>query len=1054
MRTHIVSASAGSGKTHRLARELNEALSRAVGRVLPENVLATTFTNKAAAELQRRARGHLLASGRPEDAQRLTAARIGTVNAVCGRLVSDFAFELGLPPEQRVLDEQAAKVALRRALSAVISVEESQELAELHERLPFFEALDAVRSVIEMARANRIDATVLASCARRSQAEIGSHLDDPRRSADELNATLREALEEFERGIDPAYDKTNDTGEALARVGKNLARLRAGRTVIWDEWAALAKLKVGAKSRPQVKAVHEATERYLEHPSFRADLERISELVFDLAGRGLRAYSEHKRAAGVVDFGDQEAWALELLERADVRERMRGELGLVLVDEFQDTSPLQLAIFLHLAELAEQSLWVGDQKQSIFAFRGSDPELMESAIESLLGGEELETLAHSWRSRPELVHLTSDVFAAAFARHGLPESRVRLAPAPELAEEPSGLGPIVERWRLDAKNQAQDAGALAAAVGLLLADETACVRDGASGAVRRVQPADVAILCRQNKAATAVAAALADAGLRAVVPRDGLLATPEGQLALAGLCLWADPGDRLAAATIARLAELPADGDRWLETALESPNAQAFFDMPRARRLLSRRLDLLTAGPGDVLDAVLEALDVRRLCADWGNTAQRLANLDALRSHAVVFAEASLSDGGGATVTDLVIHLKSLLDDGLDSQAMGAAHDAVVVSTWHAAKGLEWPIVVLFQLDAENDPSVFGVSVERDERPFDFRQPLEGRWIRLWPAIFHPSRAHTTLQDRLNAASITQRIRARREYEELRLLYVGWTRARDRVVLAGRPTRLLDGILRHLAGVDGVCLIDDNEDGHSVWAGRKVKVERRAAAAGAAVPLPIQPGRIYAASDPRAHPAAWAQPSAATATGAAEIAERLGERLDLRGTYEDRCLGEVLHGFLASDDRQMERSERLRSAQGLLDRWGLSANLAAGELLEASDRLWAWIARRWPGARCRREWSVRERLPDGTVLQGRVDLVVEAGTHLVIVDHKSFPGGMEDALERAAGFAGQLEAYAGGMLRSIPGAGTVESFVHLPVSGLVVAVFRETAVRLLASSAE
>ena len=82
----IISASAGSGKTYRLAEELKEAVLS--GEVRPDAVLATTFTVKAASELRTRVRSHLLAAGRPTDAHRLAASRFGTVNAVCGRLVS------------------------------------------------------------------------------------------------------------------------------------------------------------------------------------------------------------------------------------------------------------------------------------------------------------------------------------------------------------------------------------------------------------------------------------------------------------------------------------------------------------------------------------------------------------------------------------------------------------------------------------------------------------------------------------------------------------------------------------------------------------------------------------------------------------------------------------------------------------------------------------------------------------------------------------------------------------------------------------------------------
>ena len=90
----IISASAGSGKTYRLAAELERVVS--AREVRPEAVVAMTFTVKAAEELARRARTHLLRAGRVADAQSLAAARIGTVHSVCAGIVAEFAFDLGL----------------------------------------------------------------------------------------------------------------------------------------------------------------------------------------------------------------------------------------------------------------------------------------------------------------------------------------------------------------------------------------------------------------------------------------------------------------------------------------------------------------------------------------------------------------------------------------------------------------------------------------------------------------------------------------------------------------------------------------------------------------------------------------------------------------------------------------------------------------------------------------------------------------------------------------------------------------------------------------------
>jgi ATP-dependent exoDNAse (exonuclease V) beta subunit len=166
-RIEIISASAGSGKTYHLASVLNDAIAK--GSTRPDAVLATTFTNRAAAELKERTRTRLLQTGRVEDAHRLGAARIGTVNAVCGRLVGDFSFELGLAPDLHVIDEQAAAVALRQAMSRVVTAEDTERLADVKRR--FDESWDWQRDVeriVTLARANRIGVEAFERSAERS----------------------------------------------------------------------------------------------------------------------------------------------------------------------------------------------------------------------------------------------------------------------------------------------------------------------------------------------------------------------------------------------------------------------------------------------------------------------------------------------------------------------------------------------------------------------------------------------------------------------------------------------------------------------------------------------------------------------------------------------------------------------------------------------------------------------------------------------------------------------------------------------------------------------
>jgi ATP-dependent exoDNAse (exonuclease V) beta subunit len=488
----IISASAGSGKTFRLTALLEEGVVN--GTVRPQAVLATTFTNKSAAELQERVRVRLLKAGRVEAAQQLSAARIGTVNSVCGRLVGDFAFELGLSPDLRVLDEEPAKLALIRCISSVLSPAEEKELQDLTERMVAFDWQQAVRQMVTLARANLIPADKLSAARDRSWKEYRKLLATPEDTEADLDAALLGAMKGFLKAAARIKDKTKTTKEAVSLVKQCVNRMDRGIPLAWSRWVALAKEHAAKASDGVLEPVRVAASAQDRHPRLHRDVKRAIELVFDLTAQTLAFYQEHKRELGAIDFVDQETYALQLLGRKEVREQLMGDLDLVLIDEFQDTSPIQLAIFLRLAEATRHSVWVGDQKQAVYGFRGTDPMLMDAAIAEILEGREPETLPMSFRSRPGLVHFTSALFAPAFAQQGIPASRVNLKPA--LEKEPPGLGVFVECWPLTAKSNDQEAGALAAATKQLLEDKSVRVRDRMTDQPRPARPSDVAVLCR------------------------------------------------------------------------------------------------------------------------------------------------------------------------------------------------------------------------------------------------------------------------------------------------------------------------------------------------------------------------------------------------------------------------------------------------------------------------------------------------------------------------------------------------------------------------------
>lgn len=1100
VRTELISASAGTGKTHRLAEELKRELLDPHHPIAPERVLAVTFTRAAAAELAARVRRSLLMAGEVSLARRLAAARIGTIHSVCARLVREHAFSLGLSPELHTLDEHLTLTAIRAAIEQQIPEDDRERLDDLDVKLGGrgggFNWHAAVKEIIDAARGNGISIERLADSAQLSRAELAAVWP----AAIDGAALEGELLEVIDKILASPAPNIDDILEERAALEELRTALRRGEPVPWWSWLALGE--------SHMVALRRFGSEHVGHPRLRADIDDAIRVIFDVAGRALRRYEEDKRAWGVFDFVDQETFALALLRDPSTRAHLQEQIGLVLVDEFQDTSPLQLAILTEIAKLARKTVFVGDQKQAIYGFRGTDPSLMETVVEALATTASAP-LDVSFRSRPALVDLSSALFAPAFASQNIPEQRVRVSAS--LVDEPAGLGPVIERWLLE---DGRSGGEIAAGIVELLEDPTVRVREG--GAVVQVRPRHVAVLARTNRHARDIAAALAAQQIPAVLRRRGLGATVEARALTAGLALFLDGHDALAAAELTRLTRGAADPSEWMRALVQPapPQGEAspsgttarplpFIDDPYVVAVAVAARNHREAGLVLALDLVVESLRLRDCCAAWGETAQRLANLGALRALAVRFVEERSARGIGATIAGFLARLEELadadewLDDPDDEQGDVAGQDAVDIVTWHKSKGREWPIVVLAQLVYQRPPRVTGVHVESPSASglrVDMDDPLAGRWVRYWPSPYGEWPSKGGLLDVLANHRFVDVMQRAAQREELRLLYVGWTRARDRLVLPGPA---LDGALRPERQGNGKARLD-------MWSGPLTILRQLADRNGPLLSEPVLPAVSAASGDvpaqalPAIASAAWAglnvdvlmrrprpRPPAPPAAGErvvhaplparlyapaftapsslAEVGELVGEPVLMGApialpSFADEdtmaLLGTAVHGFFAADPRGATPLRavdgggesdvdgagalaRFALAERLLNGYGVRHLMQPGDLVTAGDRLWAHVWTRWPSAKLRREAPVAQRLPEGTLVRGIIDLVVEHAGGYAIIDHKTYAGVVPR--EISPSFAGQLRAYARALAAATKRPVT-ELVVHLPLSAAMVTV--------------
>ncbi|WP_213957588.1 UvrD-helicase domain-containing protein [Variovorax sp. dw_954] len=1050
----FISAGAGSGKTYRLTSVLSDALRDATNPARPHAVLATTFTVKAATELRERVRDRLLSLGRMDLVTAAGQARIGTVNAICGQLLQRFCFEVGISPDQTVLSDGQTRKMLATALDDTLDAESRAELASLTRRFGIEDAnwAEIISNVVQTARSNDISEADLRPMGPANADLMLANWPAPQADVD-YTSRLVSALAQAESDVRLAIEAREAAGAAVAKnmqAGltelQKLLRGFQGTWWSWPDWLAACKIDAGAPMRALVQPVADAGQAHEYHPQFHEDVRRYLDLVFNLAADALNTYARAKREAGVVDFNDQEVLLLHALRNSEaVRAALADELDLVLVDEFQDTSPLQLALFVELAKLAKKSVWVGDPKQAIYGFRGTDASLITGVIDAIKdwGGEIGAPLTISRRSAPALVQLANAVFVPAFS-NTLNPSAVELQPSRQ--DIPNQ--PALYDWTFESPRGELDYLGLGPALTDLLAAGTQ-VLDKATNQLRPLQVGDMAVLCRTNEQVGYAVAALARWGIPTSSGRSGLLTTPEALLVLACLRRLHDASDTAATALILALAEgMPANewlSDRLDHLAAKKPShewkATGEETHPLVARLEALRPALLSLTPTEALRLAKAESHVARVCSQWSSTPQqarmRIANVEALQALATTYEEDCTSSKRPATVGGLLRWLGDLADGGDDARAE-AAEDAVTVTTHHRAKGLEWPVVVLSGLDKGARSDIWGVRA-RTNGAFDAKQPLLNRFVHCWPKTYGRRKAP---QAALNAESspIGKRLAEAGFEENKRLFYVAMTRARDAVILMSAkkksPARAwVDeiGASALLFGASGPVALPN---GSTISRATKELNANECATQPPAEK--VAPRYWFSPGNSIETQPLWFRPSSAEG-GAHQIkeSERVGTRIAITAAVDMANLGSALHHCIAYAG--VAGSIAAADVQRLLTRWQVAHAVTTDAVLAQVEALLAWIAKRWPGCPMHVEVPIEANRADGQRLRGRIDFLVDTPEGWILVDHKSNPRGAAHDDDLVRDHAPQLASYADA-LTTATGRPVREQWLFLPVAARAVQV--------------
>jgi ATP-dependent exoDNAse (exonuclease V) beta subunit len=814
--TLFVEAGAGTGKTFELVeRVVNLVLEAGVPL---RRIAAITFTEAAAAELRDRVREAFEAR---LDADRdvaactqaladLDQAAIGTLHGFCLRILGEHPLEVDLPPRVEILDEVASQLAFQQRwddfVDGLFGDPDAEELVlrawalgiEVDTASKWKASFKDVASVFEDSW-DRLDGLA----ARTPATTLAPIVFDPLRAALAEMCEVREknrprpgdTLLRRSQEIEASVAAVLAEPEPLRRLAALCARHdgwrpgnQRGSKDKWDDVEAV---------RRAVAAVGEAGAAIVRA----ANDEVLRQLAIRLAHFTVGA-AEERRAVGHLVFHDLLVLARRLLQTsAEARAALHEKYQRLLLDEFQDTDPIQIEVAVRIAAAVEgldgagegpwhavatepgRLFFVGDPKQSIYRFRRADIGLFLAARDrfSTDGGGPL-VLGQNFRTVEPILDWVNGVFGALMAEE-VPGAQPAYQP---LAAERTVLGPGVDHRvllvggaREGRAGELRDEEALAVAKTIASIDvEKAAwlVQDEHTGEWREPCRRDVTILIPTRTSLRQLEDALDAEGVPYRVATGSLVFdTQEVREALDALRAIDDPGDELALVSALRsplyacsdvdLFTWRQAGGRWdlrapterIEVAPDHPVAAAM------RHLKSLADDRWWLEPSALLDRLLRERNAFVLAFGARRPREVWRRLRFLVDQARAFEESA--GGGGLRGFLAWAELQRTEGTRVHEPLMAETDDdAVSILTIHGAKGLEFPITVLSGMTtlargARKGPTVI--------------------WDGDEPAVRFTKGTATENFDRLADLEAEMDV-----YERLRLLYVGCTRARDHLVVS------------------------------------------------------------------------------------------------------------------------------------------------------------------------------------------------------------------------------------------------------------------------------
>ena len=1132
-RAVLVSAAAGSGKTRVLTERLLTAIENGADI---DSFLIITFTKAAAAELKSRIIDEISKRLAMEpDNKRLrrqsalcAKAQIGTIDSFCQTFLRENCHAAQLAPEFKVIEEDRAEAIKARCIERVLddcyeapdegfrlladtvgAGRDDARLAgavlDIHRKTQSHARPDKwLREQIELAGREWSDAgktpwgEEILNGVRLSAEYWAQRMDELciRASGNEIIAqkyggSIAEtalSMRDLARACGEGWDKAR---QMLPVRFPNLGRLVKSPDPELSEYIKQVRklCKAGADKYPKI--LSGSSEKLL------SDMKACAPALTALAELTLkfdRAYSEAKRRRAEVDFADLEHLTAQLLTNEDgsptplARETAK-RYREIMVDEYQDVNRVQDDIFSALSDNGRNLFMVGDVKQSIYRFRLADPLIFTekyarfAPVSSAEEGEPVKImLRENFRSRSEVIDAVNCVFDSCMSER-LGEIAYDEDARLKCGASYTGSVAVPELVLVDVKSDDDDIRDKAEKEASVVADEIeGLLASGMTVGERPLRYGEIALLMRSaNSVGEIYRRELLLRGIPVASGQSGsFFRDSEVSDLMSLLAVIDNPHKDVPLIAVLRSPAFGFDADELTEIRLADKKSDFFTALRKAAeenekcaRFLAA-LDRLREFASDsevsaLIRFVYDELDIEALCAAMRDGQRRLSNLQTLLALAKKF-----ETGGARSLRRFNQYLARLAERGGDIGAPSGG-DAVQIMTIHKSKGLEFPVVFL-------------CDTSRKFNDNDLKQT-----VLVHPRLGLGAKVYDTARNLeypgLQRNAIKQVLRREQMSEEMRLLYVALTRAKERLIITAavkQPEEKLQKmmlrctmppspeVLLASASMAEWLMFAKLCDDRGAMELRIVRPSQESAVCTAAEPVVCAAEQEIV--DEIAQSAAFRYPyedasrlpSKITATELKRIGEpdaeaqelvpqthctfrrpELGGQIKLTPTQR----GTATHMLLQFMDYSRTGSvEEIRSELLRLEREGFLGSAEAQAVdVDCVYRLFSSeLGRRILSAQSiHREFKFSILCPaerflgagegERVLLQGVMDCVIEENGELTIIDYKTDRVRSQALLERAKSYEKQLEAYAYAAHR-ITGKPVRECILHFLYAGETITV--------------